>query len=281
MADEVRGYEKCFDMPFGGTSEEPHIGKGFVRFALGILNVVLKLPFRFTVDNRESIAHLVNKTGIVVVANHTSYLDVLFLYMAVRPAGWPRLMAKSSLFDGKPRFAGWVLAHAGVFPIHRDSADRTAIKRAARMLKNNEIVGIMPEGTRRGKSDILPTVHGGAALIARMGHAPIIPMTVRNAEKIKEKGKFLRFPKVSAEFGDPILVEDFDFLPKENRLEGCIWYALRECFAMFQNTTPEKVDMAALFPEGHDYTEEFANHDMPKRTSAELAQLLERKAEGE
>ncbi len=63
------------------------------------------------------------------------------------------------------------------------------------MLKGKEVVGILPEGTRRGKGTKTPEIHAGAAFVARMGHAPIIPMTVRNAELVKQKGKMIRFPQ--------------------------------------------------------------------------------------
>ena len=112
------------------------------------------------------------------------------------------------------------------------------------MLKSNEIVGIMPEGTRRGKSDRTPELHSGAAFIAKMGHAPILPMTVRNAEHVKHKGERFRFPKITIEYGNPVLVEDFDFLPKEDRLDGCSWYAMRECFALSLNVPREQVEHA-------------------------------------
>ena len=167
---------------------------------------------------------------------------------------------------------GQILSRVGAFPVKRDAADRTAIKRATRMLKNNEVVGILPEGTRRGKSDRKPEIHSGAAFIAKMGHAPILPMTVRNAEHVKQKGKFFRFPKITIEYGDPLLVSDFDFLPKEDRLDGCTWYAMRECFALSLRVPRDQVDMVALFPDGRDFTQVFAEHPVPAHTTAELVE---------
>ncbi len=157
----------------------------------------------------------------------------------------------------------------------RDSADRTSIKRATRMLKNNELVGILPEGTRRGKSNRTPEIHAGAAFIAKMGHAPILPMTVRNAELVKQKGQRVHFPKITVEYGNPILVGDFDFLPKDDRLEACTWYAMRACFALSQNCTPEEVDMCALFPGGRDFTEVFREHPVPHHTTEEVVAALD------
>jgi len=194
-----------------------------------------------------------------VVSNHTSYLDVVFMYLSMFRHHWPRFIARDTLFESNALLA-WIFAHIGAVPIKRDSADRTAVKRAAKQLKNGEVVSIMPEGTRRGKGNVEPHVHGGAALIARMGKAPILPLAVRNVDKIKRKGERVRFPKVTIVYGDPVYLEQFDFLPKDDRLDGCVWYALRECFALFYDCDPDEVDMVALFPEDKDFTETFAEH---------------------
>lgn len=265
-----RGYRRFWDMPFGGAAAGKHIPRGFATFAVGLVRGLVTLPFRFKVENRAALADLLRCSGAVVVSNHTSFLDVVFLYLAIRPAAWPRFMARETLFEGKLRILGWALARLGVFPVKRDSADRTAIKRAARFLKDREAVVIMPEGTRRGKSDRAAELHAGAALVARMGRAPLLPATVRNAEYIKQKGRFLRFPKVSVEFGSPILVADFDFLPKEKRLDGCTWYAMRECFALSARCRPEEVDMQALFPESEDFAAVFEEHPVPQYSPAAL-----------
>lgn len=271
----LRGYERFWDMPFGSKGKKDSIPMGFARVAVGLVRALVTPLFRFQVRNREELARLHEETGVVVVSNHTSFLDVVFLYLAVRPAAWPRFIARDTLFLGKPRILGWALARLGVFPIKRDSADRVAIKRAARYLKDREVIVIMPEGTRRGKSNRPPELYGGAALIARMGHAPILPATIRNAELIKQKGKLIHFPKVSAAFGEPITVDQFDFLPKEERLDGCIWYAMRECFALSRRCAPEEVDMEALFPGSKDYSAIFEEHPIaaaPPETGADAGE---------
>lgn len=274
----ITPYEKIWDMPYGGMSDEkqaPHLVGNLIY---GFLVFVFKLCFRYRVDNRQSIRGFEGKTGVVVVANHTSFLDVAFMYLATRPSQWVRFMGRDSLFGNAHGLVGHILSRVGAFPIKRDAADRTAIKRATRMLKNDEVVGIMPEGTRRGKSDRTPELHSGAAFIAKMGHAPILPMTVRNAEHVKQKGQFFRFPKITIEYGNPVLVSDFDFLPKEDRLDGCTWYAMRECFALSQYMSRDEVDMPALFPGSKDFTAVFAEHPIPEHTTAEVVADLEAKA---
>ena len=271
-------YEKMWDMPLGGASHEKQVPHWAGNLIYGFLAFVFKVCFRYRVDGRENLRGFEDKSGVLVVSNHTSFLDVAFMYLSARPNQWIRFLGRESLFDNAHGLVGQILSRVGAFPIKRDSADRSAIKRASRMLKNKECVGILPEGTRRGKGSKEPELHSGAAFIARMGHAPILPMTVRDAEKVKEKGRFFRFPKITIEFGAPILVSDFDFLPKDERLDACTWYAMRECFALSKRCAPEAVDMRALFPDSRDYTETFAAHPVPKHTTAELVEEIDRTA---
>ena len=263
-------YEKMWDMPLGGTSKEKQIPHWAGNIIWGFLAFVFKICFRFRVDNRESLRGFKGRSGVVVVANHTSFLDVAFMYLAARPSQWIRFMGRDTLFDNARGLVGQILSRVGAFPVRRDQADRTAIKRATRMLKNNEVVGILPEGTRRGKGSLQPTLHSGAAFIAKMGRSPILPMTVRNAELVKQKGRFFRFPQITIEFGNPVVLSDFDFLPKADRLDGCTWYAMRECFALSCRVPREQVDMPALFPESRDFTSVFAEHPVPVRTTEEI-----------
>ncbi len=265
--------EEMWDRAIGGNSDEKQIPHWFANCAYVIIGLVFKICFRYHIDGRENLRAFKDKCGAVVIANHTSFLDVVFMFLTARPSQFIRFMARDTLYSNAKGLVGQMLSRTGAFPIKRDSADRTAIKRAAHFLKTNQLVGILPEGTRRGKGTKTPELHSGAAFIAKMGKAPILPMTVREAENIKRKGEWLRFPKVTIEIGTPIVVSDFDFLPKEDRLDACTWYAMREVFAMSQRITAPEVDMKALFPTGRDFSEVFANHPIPKHSVDEAIEL--------
>lgn len=267
--------EDMWERQLGGAGAAKEITHWAGNILYAVLGFLCKILFRYRVDNRQSLRGFAGKSGVLVVANHTSFLDVVFMYLAARPSQWVRFVGRDTLFDNAGGLVGQILSRVGAFPIKRDSADRTAIKRAARMLKNKEAVGILPEGTRRNKGSKVPEIHSGAAFIAKMGHAPILPMTVRNAELVKQKGKCVRFPKITVEYGSPLLVEDFDFLPKADRLDGCSWYAMRECFALSQQVPRDEVDMVALFPNGRDFTAEFAAHPIPEHATEELVARME------
>lgn len=266
-------YEDMWDRALGGTTDEKQIPHWFANFAYVLIGFVFKVLFRYRVDGRENLRAFKDRCGAVVVSNHTSFLDVVLMYVAARPSQFVRLMGRDSLFGNAHGLAGQILSRVGAFPIKRDSADRTAIKRAVHMLKGNQLVGILPEGTRRGKGSKTPEIHSGAAFIAKMGKAPILPMCVREAENVKRKGERMHFPKITVEYGKPLVVSDFDFLPKEDRLDGCSWYAMREVFALHQRVPREQVDMVALFPDGRDFTEVFAAHPIPEHTPAEAIEL--------
>ena len=251
----VHTQEELFDMPIGDNGEQEHVPRWLGTVLYGVFQGTTKLLFRYSVEHIERLRAFKNKSGVVLISNHTSYLDVVFLYCTCHPDQWIRFIARDSLFAAGKGVAGFILARVGAFPIKRDTADLSAVKRAVKMLKRKEVVGIFPEGTRRGKGSKIPSLHGGAAMIAKMGKVPLLPATVRDAENIKQKGRGLRFPHVSVAFGHPVELSWFDDLPKDQRLEACTWFAMRESFALSQRIDAANVDMQALFPDSHDYSQ--------------------------
>lgn len=232
----------------------------------GVLGAAFKLAFRYRVEGLEHLAAFRDGRGCVVAGNHVSYLDPVFLWLAARPDRWIRFMARDNMFANAAGLAGQVISRVGAFPVKRSSADRGAIKRAAAMLKRGETVGIFPEGTRRGRGTAKPDLHAGVAFIARMGKAPIVPSSVRNVADIKPKGsKTVHFPKITVVFGAPVFLEDFAFLPKEDRLDAASWYVMRECYALSRGVEREQVDMCELFPDAKDFSVAFSGRDMSRK----------------
>lgn len=262
--------DDMWDKSLGGEDTSNELTHWGGNLCYAVVAAICKVCWRYKVINRQNLRAFQGKCGVLVVCNHTSYLDVVLMYCAARPKQWLRLIGRENLFAAGHGWLGQALSRVGAFPIKRGTADLTCLKRAAKHLKNKELVGIMPEGTRRNKGSAKPEVHAGAAFIARLaGNVPLLPMTVRNAEKVKHKGERLRFPKIYVEYGNPVMLQDFDFLPKADRLEACTWFVLRECYALFYQILPEQVDMVALFPDNRDYTAEFAQHPVSCHTPQE------------
>lgn len=268
-------HEEFWDRPCMGNDQTNHVPRFLIYIIAGILNFVFCVFFRMKIENQEVIDKFKGKTtGAVLIAPHYSYLDVIVAFLSVRPRAWLRLMARDSLFVAGNNFLGEIISRAGAFPIKRNTADRTAMKRAARMLKNGEWVGIFPEGTRRSKGSNKPELHAGAVLIARMGKAPIVPLGLENVANIKRKGERVRFPKVIVRFGEPISLDSFDFLPKDERMDACAWYTMREAYALTFNCPAHEVNMAELFPDAKDYTEVFEQHPIAAFDPATLPDYL-------
>jgi 1-acyl-sn-glycerol-3-phosphate acyltransferase len=267
MWDRALGGYKAADEA-AGIKQIPH---WFGNLAWIVVGFVCKVLFRYKVENREQLRAFKGRSGAVVICNHTSFLDVAFMYLAARPSQWLRLLGRDTLFGNAGGLLGQILSRVGAIPIKRDTSDRTAIKRATKALKRGELIGILPEGTRRGKGNLEPKLHAGAAFIAKMGGStPLLPMAVRGVERIKPKGERVHFPRVKVIYGNPVEISDFDFLPKDERLMGCTWYVMRESFAMFYDCAPQDVDMVALFPETRDFSADFLAHPIARRTTNEL-----------
>lgn len=262
--------EELWDMPLMAVEGEKHIPHLVGNLLYGLSFVVAKICFRYRIYGLEHLRNCQKQGGAVVVSTHFSNLDPVFLYLAARPKQWIRFLGKVELFNPKHPFLRRLVSNMGCIPVKRDTADRMAIKRAARMLKRGEIVGIFPEGTRRYKTSRPSELHAGASFIARMGGgAPMVPSTIRGVEKVKQKGKGLRFPRIEVAFGAPIALSEFDFLPKEDRLEGSTWYLMRECFALFYQCPACEVPMQELFPSSRDFSQEFDGREIARLDMSE------------
>lgn len=115
--------------------------------------------------------------GVVVAANHLSWLDPLLLLHYSNDANRPaRFLAKDSLFELP--VLGTVMSGAGTIPVHRESGDAgSAVTDAVRAVKNGEAVWVYPEGTITRDPDLWPmTGKTGAARIAMASGAPLIPV---------------------------------------------------------------------------------------------------------
>jgi len=138
---------------------------------------------------------------VILAANHTGWLDgpVLFL-KAPRPA---HALVKRELYVGK---TGRFLTAAAQIPVNRLGSDVGALRTAAEALLAGQVVIIYPEG-RRGDGEF-KTLKGGAAWLALVSGAPIVPVAIfgtrpagANKEARPDKGE-----PIDVVYGEPISV---------------------------------------------------------------------------
>ena len=142
--------------------------------------------------------------GFVLAANHTSNFDPWPLGIPFLPKRQLRFMAKAELFN--PILAP-ILRAGGAFKVRRGEGDVEAMRAAAQLAREGEIVVMFPEGTRqkkglRKKREARP--HTGAARIALTAGVPLVPAAIGGTDRLSRLGP------LSVAYGEPIDVSDLE-----------------------------------------------------------------------
>ena len=170
------------------------------RVVRALIQVWMHLFYRLTITGLENIPQ---EGAAIICANHTFYKDLFLIgSLTKRKIRW---FAKSELFRN-PLF-GRLITNLGAFPIHRGEADRSAIKTVYEVLKNGEILGIFPDGTRVRDISKRPEVKRGFLSFALTARVPIIPIAVSFEEGPFGRGK--AFSRIRIVVGESISL-DYD-----------------------------------------------------------------------
>ncbi|MEO7078009.1 MAG: lysophospholipid acyltransferase family protein [Rhodococcus sp. (in: high G+C Gram-positive bacteria)] len=153
-------------------------------------------------------AHNLPSNGPVILAgNHLTVVDSFFLVLVV-----PRrikFVAKSEYFSGhgiKGRLIRWFYTSAGQVPIDRSGsgAGEPALEAARKILSDNGIWAIYPEGTRSPDGRLYKGKTGMARVALEVG-APVIPVVMFGTEKFNPVGtRRWRPSKIVVKFGEPL-----------------------------------------------------------------------------
>ncbi len=139
----------------------------------------------------------------IIAANHQSFLDDLLLPLVV-PKRKVVFLAKAEYFD--KWYLRWFFQGANVIPVRRESksAAEDALRAGVRALREGQLVGIFPEGTRspdgrlyRGKT--------GVARMSLEARVPVIPAAlVGTYELMPYDRKVPKTGPVEVRFGKPL-----------------------------------------------------------------------------
>lgn len=159
----------------------------------------IRIVFSVKIEGKENIP----ETGYILVANHRSNFDPLFVVSGIRAQVC--FMAKAELF--RIPLLGLLVRAVGAFPVERGKGDTGAIDWAIDLIRNGQVLGMFPEGTR-STSGVPLRPKSGAAIIAMKTGANLLPCAVCYGKRLG-----LRTP-VTIRYGKLIRNEELNFTPE-------------------------------------------------------------------
>lgn len=198
----------------------------FYRFAKLVIGLILIIWTRKQVVGLENVPR---QGPLILASNHVNLLDPPLLAV---------LMLRRIVYMGKIELwrtpiIGPLYTLAGFIPVRRFEGDLAALRKAEETLRQNQVLGMFPEGTRSGKPG-LGKGQPGTAIIALRSGAPIVPVAVAGTEGVAVPRSLFRLTRVRVVFGKP-----FE-LPKGRRLDARL---------VEQSTERIMKEIAALLPE--------------------------------
>lgn len=131
--------------------------------------------------------------GYILAVNHRHSLDPFLAAVGMRPRG-VHFMSKKENFPNS--LATWFFTNMNSFPIERGKADIKAIKYSIKLLENNLILGIFPEGTRSLTGEF-GEPKNGTVYLALKTKSDILPTSLYYDESGKGKAKVtVRYDKI-------------------------------------------------------------------------------------
>ncbi|MDH5668301.1 MAG: 1-acyl-sn-glycerol-3-phosphate acyltransferase [Nitrospira sp.] len=144
--------------------------------------------------------------GVLVAANHASYLDIPLLGCGMRRRAW--YLGRSDLFP-VPGLSG-ILRSLGWIPVRMGRLDREAFGKAISLIRAGEVVVIFPEGGRSRDGVLQPPKAGIGVIVSKTG-CPVVPAYLKGTFDVLPTGaKWPRGRQVTVSFGEPIRFDPVD-----------------------------------------------------------------------
>ncbi|MCI8396375.1 MAG: 1-acyl-sn-glycerol-3-phosphate acyltransferase [Clostridia bacterium] len=145
--------------------------------------------------------------GYILCPNHISNWDPPVMVASIHRNDL-YVLAKEELFINS--FVKWLAKKTKIIPVKRGKQDLGLLKNSTKILKENHIILMFPEGTRNG-IEKRGKIQNGAVLMSLMSGAKVVPIGMQARKKYK------LFSKVKINIGKPM---DFsEYKDKKNDKE--------------------------------------------------------------
>lgn len=178
----------------------------FLKVVRFFLRIVLKIIARVEITGYGNIPQT---GGAIVVSNHIGRLDAILGVILSERDDFILMIAEKYQ---KVAFWRWWAKKVDAVWLDRYQADFRTLRIVLKRLKQGEILGMAPEGTR-SETEILAEGKPGAAYLAAKANVPIIPVGLTGTEDrvVKYRLSHLRRLDINIRIGDPF------YLPPMNR----------------------------------------------------------------
>jgi len=202
-----------------------------------IVRTFARLLFRLRISGH---GHIPQSGGVLIAANHASYLDIPILGCALpRRASF---IGRMDLFAG---IVGSILRYLGWIPIRRGQVDRKAFDEAVRRLKAGQLVVIYPEGSRTEDGQLQPGKPGIGMMAATAG-CPVVPALLEGTyDALPPGAKWIRFRPIRVAFGEPM---DFSAMLENSESEDTKKFAYQQISREIMDRIAELRQQASSHP---------------------------------
>lgn len=159
---------------------------------------LFRIQFKLMGWKIRGLENLPPEGPVILAINHVSLWDPIVAASSV-----PRqvsYMAKEELFSIP--LLGPIIRRLGAFPVKRGQGDMSAIRQSLKVLKEQKVLGLFPEGTR-SKTGELQKGLPGIALLMEKGKATVVPVKVSGTKQLLTKG----WGKIEVFIGSPLTPE--------------------------------------------------------------------------
>jgi putative phosphoserine phosphatase/1-acylglycerol-3-phosphate O-acyltransferase len=194
----------------------------------------------------------------IIVGNHRSYFDATAMALVIARSGRTvRFLGKKEVFDAP--VVGQLATALGGIRVERATGSDEPLRHAAEALEAGQMVAIMPQGTiPRGPAFFDPELKGrwGAARLAAMTKAPVIPVGLWGTEKVWPRSSRLpnvlnvaNPPTIRVWVGPPVALKYKSLNKDTERIMAAIVDLLPAEAKRHHDPTPE--ELARTLPSGY------------------------------
>jgi 1-acyl-sn-glycerol-3-phosphate acyltransferase len=159
----------------------------FYRFARTVLKA---FSFLFYPCSLQGIENANLKAPFIIISNHQSMMDPVLLAVKL-DRHVIHFIGKRELTSFKP--LKWIVEHLHMIAVSRHMSDLSAMRAAGAVLKNGQVLGIFPEGSRN-QGPSMEHLETGVTVLLQRHRVPLLPVYIADRPRPFRRVKMVVLP---------------------------------------------------------------------------------------